>query len=116
MLFRSYEKLRRGGFPPDACRRVVEDMVKIGYLNESKQLCRLVSELANHSLFGPKRIMAKLMSHGYAASDIQLAIRSAKEEGILDFDASFEKLCLKNSAVGADSEALTKLKYKYGYK
>lgn len=111
-----YEKLRRGGFSPEVCRRTVEDMTELGYLNEEKQLQRLISSLANVSLFGPKRITAKLMNSGYSHDDIRRAISSLNECGEIDFDASLERLADKLLGEDYDAEALTKLKYKYGYK
>lgn len=111
-----YEKLRRGGFSAEICRRTVDDMGKLGYVNEEKQLQRLASALANVSLFGPKRITAKLMNSGYAPEDIRRAISALTECGEIDFDVSFEKLKEKKLGENTDSEAIAKLRYKYGYR
>lgn len=111
-----YEKLRRGGFSPEVCRRTVEDMTELGYLNEEKQLQRLISSLANVSLFGPKRITAKLMNSGYSHEDIRRAISSLNECGEIDFEAGFNKLAKKHLGEEPDSEELAKLRYKYGYR
>ncbi len=111
-----YEKLRRGGFPSDVCQRVVADMTDLGYINEEKQLRRLVVGLANDSLFGPKRITAKLVNSGYSPTDIHRVISALTECAEIDFDSGFKRLAQKHLGGNTDSESLTKLRYKYGYR
>ena len=111
-----YEKLRRSGFSAETSRSTVEDMCELGYLNEQKQIERIVSTLANNSLYGPKRITAKLIGCGYSSSDVRRAISELSHLGEIDFDSSLERLVDKHLGDSYDGEALIKLKYKYGYK
>lgn len=111
-----YEKLRRGGFSAETSRNTVDCMCELGYLDERKQIERLAAELANRSLYGPKRITARLVGSGYSSGDIRCALSELSLRGEIDFDASLERLADKLLGEEYDAEALTKLKYKYGYK
>lgn len=110
---RLYEKLRKRGISSGVARSVVCDMVSLGYLDEKKQLRTLVMRLANDSLFGQYRILAKLSSVGYSPSDVRLAIDELTDAGEIDFDKNFQRL-LEKKPVGEDG--ISALKYKWGYR
>lgn len=110
---RLYEKLRKKGISQNVARTVVLDMITLGYLDEKKQLYTLVLRLANDSLFGEYRIIAKLSSLGYAPSDIRSVLDGLKNDGEIDFDNNFVRLVEKKLTDDIDISAL---KYKWGYR
>jgi SOS response regulatory protein OraA/RecX len=88
-------------------------MTDYGYIDEGRQISRLVISLATESLFGPKKIMARLASRGYSPTDIRAAIRAAEESGEIDFSEN-RRLVLKKHSPKDETEA-NKILYKYGY-
>lgn len=102
------------GFSRESAEGAVEECVRLGYLNEERQLRRLISREALVSLRGPKYIVRKLASKGYAISDIRRIISELTESGEIDFSDSFARLAEKRGAT--DPESLRALAYKYGYK
>ena len=111
-----YEKLRQRGVLAAVAERVVDNMCELGYINEQRQLERIASDLANHSLFGPLRISAKLINSGYGASDVRRAIEKLCESGEVDFDENFARLVRRTLGEDSDLQEVNKIKYKYGYK
>ncbi len=111
--FTMRQKLMRAGFDRDIVREVVEECVRRGYIDEGRQLDRLVTREANDSLRGRMYIKRKLVSKGYRADEIDAAIDRMIETGEIDFARSFERLAAKKCAT--DSESRRILKYKYGY-
>ena len=107
-------KLRQAGFSSEAAHSAVEYCILRGYIDEARQLERLVEKEANYSLRGKYYIKRKLASKGYALSDIDRAIRDLLERGEIDFDANFELLKEKKDA--SEPEEINSLKYKFGYK
>lgn len=110
---RLYEKLRKRGISAGVAHSVVCDMILLGYLDEEKQLRTLVLRLANDSLFGQYRIVAKLSSVGYSPSDVRAVIDGLVDDGEIDFDKNFLRL-LEKKPVGEDG--VLALKYKWGYR
>ena len=105
-------RLRQAGFSRDAASEAVRTAVGLGYVDEERQLERLI--LAEHSkLSGRRLILGKLCAKGYKSADIERVTERLCEEGELDFASSFERLCEKRGAK-SDEERLG-LKYKYGY-
>ena len=108
-------KLSTRGIRPSIVGEVVREMVNLGYINESDQLYRLVLSAANHDLYGPRRIMAKLTSKGFSSSDVRHTVDRLLEEGSVDFKKNSASLIEKKLTRGATSEEKKKLLYKYGY-
>lgn len=106
-------KLVRLGFSSDACDAALTRCEELGYLNEYEQVERAVEREANYKLRGPYYIRRRLSSKGYSLSDIDKAIDILLEREEIDFDRSFERLCEKRGA--ETEEAITKLKYRFGY-
>ena len=96
----------------DVCRRMVE----LGYIDEHRQLCRIISAEANGKMYGPKKIHARLMAKGYSSADIRLVMAELTESGEVDFERLAGELIAKNYPDGANYEEKMKLLYKYGYK
>ena len=94
---------------------VVREMVSLGYIDEQRQLSRLITEEANRKLLGPRKIVPKLISKGYSMSDIREALAGLVDTGEVDFDKNRELLLEKHLGLTEDSEEMRKLLFKYGY-
>ena len=88
----------------------------LGYINEQRQLERIILNEANRALFGPRKIISKLVLKGYATSKIKEVMRELSEKGELDFGENSRVLIEKKLGENPDSEDTAKLLYKYGYK
>jgi SOS response regulatory protein OraA/RecX len=106
-------KLIRFGTDRATAEKILNEMTDYGYIDEGRQISRLVISLATESLFGPKKIMARLVSRGYSPTDIRAAIRAAEESGEIDFSEN-RRLVLKKHSPKDETEA-NKILYKYGY-
>lgn len=109
-------KLMRYGISRDIAEQTVRDMVGLGYVNEQRQLSRLVLTEANVKLCGPIKILARLSAKGYAAADIRAVMQELCDSGEIDFDLNRERLLEKKLGDTSDAEELKKLLYKYGYR
>ena len=108
-------KLVSRGISREVAREVIDQMVSVGYINEKRQLERLILKEANVSLAGPKKIIPKLMAKGYAHSDIEEVLSSLCASGEIDFDKNKRELIAKNATRGAVDEQINKFLYKNGY-
>ena len=108
-------KLAMRGIRPTVVEAVVREMVSLGYINESDQLYRLALYAANHDLYGPRRIVAKLTSKGFSSADIRRTLNLLVDDGSIDFKRNSAELLEKKLTRGASSEEKKKLLYKYGY-
>ena len=90
-------------------------MLSQGYMDEARQIRRLVINEANNSLCGPRKILAKLMAKGYSGSAINSVMDELLASGEIDFSRSAEKLIAKKLTRGAADEEKKKLLYKNGY-
>ena len=108
-------KLISRGIGAECASDVAREMVSVGYINEQRQLMRLVAYEANTALSGPRKIRAKLRSRGYSATDIDLAIENLTHSGEIDFERSSGQLVEKKLTRGATDEEIKKLLYRYGY-
>ena len=102
------------GFSREVADMTVAECVRLGYLNEERQLERLILREAEGSLRGPKYIMRKLAAKGYRTEEIRRTISALTERGDIDFKALFARLAEKRGIT--DREELLALAYKYGYK
>lgn len=107
-------KLTSSGIDKACAESTVSEMEALGYLNESRQIEREVLRCAER-LWGPRKIMSRLISKGYNAADVRSVIGGLISRGELDFDSSRTLLCERAEADGLDSEQTKKLLYKYGY-
>lgn len=64
------EKLARKGYSRDETDYAVEYAKKSGYLNEKRHLENAVYTIANHKLYGKRRIRAELYQKGFRIEDI----------------------------------------------
>ena len=94
----------------DICR----EMISLGYINESRQLEKLIENEANVRLSGRRKIFQKLLSKGYGKKEIENALDELISQGIVDFEESKRKL-IEKKFPDATSEELRSLLYKSGY-
>ena len=111
--FTMRDKLVRCGFDRDVAQDVVLECVRRGYIDESRQLDRLVTKEANDALRGRMYIKRKLVGKGYRSADIDAAIDRMVAAGDIDFADNFERLAAKKGIEDVESRRI--LKYKYGY-
>ena len=107
-------KLRQAGFSAEAVDIALEKCEEYGYLDESRQLERLVEREANRKLRGRQYIKRALAAKGYRISEIERAINKLVESGEIDFDRNFALLTEKRGVT--DEEKIMALKYRYGYR
>ena len=108
-------KLQKAGFGRDLCDRVVCEMVSLGYIDEKRQLERLITIEANGKLRGPLRVIPSLVNKGYSSSDVRCVLRDLMESGEVDFKKNAKSL-LDKKLPEADPEEKKKFLYKNGYK
>ena len=109
-------KLYRAGFSREIIDQVCSDMVERGYVNERRQLERLVWGEANTKLRGPFLIVPKLVSRGYSATEIRDVMDNLVDSGEIDFDLNAEKLIEKKLPAARDDEEIKKLLFKNGFR
>ena len=108
-------KLLRFGLDRAMAESIVSEMCALGYINEDAQLSRMIERLANGQLIGPKKILARLVSKGYSASDIKRAMREMMDSGEIDFSENKRLLLEKYSVEDGDTELENKILYKSGF-
>lgn len=108
-------KLISRSISPDIAKEVVTEMVGRGYIDERRQLERLIAREVNVNLSGKEKLVLKLTSKGYHKEEIESVLEELVLSGEVDFEASKKKLILKKLGENADYEDIRKLLYKYGY-
>ena len=108
-------KLISRGISHSLATEVAHEMVGRGYIDEQRQLERLIITATNRNLIGPHRIKAKLTAKGYRGSDIDGIIEQLCDSGEIDFDRSRRLLIEKKLTRGATDDEIKKLLYKNGY-
>lgn len=109
-------KLYRAGFGREITEAVVTEMVERGYINESRQLERLILNEANVKLRGPGRIIPALVAKGFSSSDIREALSALESSGEIDFSRNARLLLEKKLSDDADEDEAKKILFKNGYK
>lgn len=109
-------KLYRAGFDRETVESVCDEMVERGYINESRQLERLILNEANVKLRGPGRIVAALMAKGFSSSQIRETISELVASGEVDFSRNARLLLDKKLGDEVDEDEAKKILYKNGYK
>ena len=109
------KKLYSAGVRRDIIDEVVEQMLSLGYINEERQISRLVLNEVTLRFYGPRKIIPKLISKGYDKSEIEAVISTLVREGEVDFSVSREKLLAAKLSEDAGVEEKNTVLYKYGY-
>ena len=108
-------KLMRAGYDRRVCDRVVSDMLERGYIDERRQLERLITLEANTKLRGPMKIVPSLVAKGYSGGEVREVMSALVESGDIDFKANAKAL-LNKKLPDADGEERRKFLYKHGFK
>lgn len=108
-------KLRRAGFSPEASDEAVAEMVRDGYVNEGRQLERLILSEVKTKLLGRARIIPKLAAKGYSKSEAEETLDRLAEAGEIDFSSVKEELIRRRLGDNPCSEDVKKLLYKHGF-
>ncbi len=108
-------KLRRAGYSRQVAEGVAFDMVSLGYINEKRQLKRLVLREANEKLRGRGVILPRLISKGYSARAVGETLDGLIASGEVSFSENAERLLEKMLPSDASEDERKKLLYKYGY-
>lgn len=109
-------KLTRAGFSREIVSIVCDEMMEHGYINERRQLERIVLDEANRKLRGPLRIIPALVSKGYSSAQIKTVVSELVESGEIDFSKNARLLLEKKLLDPTDEEEAKKILYKNGYK
>ena len=109
------KKLVSRSVPSAVADEVCEEMTSLGYIDESRQLERLIENEASVKLSGRKKLYARLISKGYQKKDIDRVLDDLISHGTVDFEKSKKKLIEKKLHTGASEEDIKSLLYKYGY-
>jgi SOS response regulatory protein OraA/RecX len=109
-------RLAQAGFSRDVAERTAEEMVNLGYIDEGRQLERIILNEANVKLRGPMKILPYLIGKGYSSDDVKRVMRELSDRGEIDFKANAKKLAEKRLSGCRDSEEIKKLLYRNGYK
>ena len=107
-------KLFSAGFSSEAVDVALSKCEEYGYLDEERQLERLVEREANRQLRGRYYIRRKLASKGYRTSLIDRVIDKLVDLGEIDFDSNLERLAEKRGVTDDETKFMA-LKYRYGY-
>lgn len=110
-----YRKLTAKGIGREVAAETAREMVSLGYVDEARQLDRIVTEEVSRKLTGPRKLFPKLMSKGYKSSDIEAAVDRLSAAGQIDFENSRQRLIEKELPPDATEADLKKLLYKNGY-
>ena len=109
-------RLLQAGFSSEVAEKTAEEMVSLGYVNEERQLERIILSEANVKLRGPMKILPALVAKGYSSSDVRRVMHTLCDSGEIDFRANAKRLIEKRLLKDADIEEKKKFLYKNGYK
>lgn len=110
-----YRKLREKGYDRETAEDATLEAVRLGYIDEERQLRHIIPRLANEKLHGARRILPELVNKGYQNSQIRAILSELVEEGEINFKENFERLLVKTRTDPHDTEARRKLAFRYGY-
>ena len=108
-------KLCAKGISRDAAQRATAEMVRLGYINTSRQLELLITNEVRLHNSGPRKIAQKLVAKGYNAKDISKKISELEGSGEIDFNLARQRLIKARLGDTEDREEIKKLLYKNGY-
>ena len=107
-----YLKLTRAGISPSVAEQTTREMVMRGFINDHRQLERLIANEVR-MLRGPMKFIPKLISKGDSRGDVEIAIDELSERGEIDLDAARRELLSKAGELSEEERA--KLLYKNGF-
>ncbi|MBO5907883.1 MAG: RecX family transcriptional regulator [Clostridia bacterium] len=108
-------KLCMRGIGPRVAEQVAREMVSLGYINEERQLERIILNEANVKLKGQKRIVSSLLSKGYKTEKIKEIMSELVKRGEIDFRENAQRLIDKKLGEDYTDDERAALLYKSGY-
>ena len=109
-----YMKLTARKISKEIAASTVDEVVRLGYLNEERQIENIALSLNNREKMGRYKIARRLLSKGYSQSDINKTISRLITEGKIDFEFTKQELLSKYPENLSDEEK-RKILYKNGY-
>ena len=109
-------KLRARKISADVAEEIAREMVTLGYINEERQLERIILNEANVKKYGPRKIIQRLASKGYKMHKIKEVLSCLTSSREIDFAKNAQALIEKNLCENYTEEEQDKLLFKYGYK
>ncbi len=106
-------KLIRAGFSREVADECVSECLRLGYIDEARQIERAALTEANRALRGKGYIVKKLTARGYPVSLIGDVIDSLVARGEIDFSENFRRLAEKRGIETEEEKRI--LAYKYGF-
>ena len=113
---RLYGKLIEASFSRGAAERVVDDMVRLGYLNEERSIERFITLEVEKNCTGYRKIAEKLIAKGYSQGLISKVYSSLILRGEIDPEAARLEIIERARLEGASGEEIKKILYKRGYR
>ena len=107
------EKLMQRGFSRSVCDTAIEKLKSLGYIDEDRQLRRLIEYTAKEKLIGIKKLVPLLVSKGYSSSDVVRIVGECEKDGNIDFNEIRKSLIDKYSP--GDEKEKRLLLYKHGF-
>lgn len=109
-----YRKLRRAGFSDEEATFAKEECVRLGYLNEARQIeCAVLSSFSR--LEGPYKVMRRLIGRGYSAKKVLNIIHALEDEGKINYKDARLTLLRDKLPEGSTDDEKRKLLQRYGY-
>ena len=110
------DKLSQSGFPKEIAEEVSREMVSLGYIDENRQLERIILNEANIKLKGPVRIIQDVRAKGYSSDSVRGVLSALIKSGEIDLKANAKKLLEKKHATELTIDEKKTILYKNGYK
>lgn len=108
-------KLILKSIPVRIATEIADEMIGLGYVNEEKQLERLIVNEVNVKLSGREKVVMKLIAKGYGRKKIEEITERLISERMIDFEDSKKRLIEKKLSQDASEAEIKALLYKYGY-
>lgn len=109
------DKLRSRGISRECAMEISREMVSYGYLDEARQLSRLIISEERERKLSRASLTARLMKKGYSRERIDIAIDELILSGEVDFDSVRATLVRELSEKGLDAPEIRKALYKRGF-
>ena len=108
-------KLIARSISPKIAAQTAAEMVGLGYVDEHRQLERLIESETNQRLIGREKLFPKLISKGFSRDKIESVLDELISHGIVDFEKNKRILIEKKLGPSASEEEVRVLLYKFGY-
>ncbi len=107
-------KLVRSGAERQLAERIADEMQALGYIDEERQIARLIECELRTKIMGPSKLTAKLAARGYMPEKIRAVIRRMTLDGEISFD-ELKRSLIESLPEDASREEVKKILYKHGF-